>query len=412
MRRLSAVLSVLLIATLAIDVQAQNPRRTERSFVSSPAALGMGDVGVARPFGTSSFFYNPAHASQTGSTTRVFGMQGAFSDQVRNQVRFYNNRLSPALDRGLENIPADQLETLYSDALAATATPSQGRVGMLLPALTRQVTDNIGVGGGIFAKTHGSFRLYDAGIGIPQVFLVNRSDVMGLVSTGVEVLDTGLSVGTTVKYTKRYLSYKDKPLDTFRSNEDVVLMEGSNLGVDVGALYSLSFLPIPGQLSVGVSVYDFLHSGYNYEVYGTISDIPLVGAFVTDSGSLAPSRVEAEVSMAKRRFNLAQSYRFGAAYALDRFGPLTDVSVAADYVGYGSPQIDQSMLASLHLGARANLTSLLALRAGLSQGYPSVGAGLDLGVFRLDYALHAFEEGRTAGQLSSYIHTAQFSVQL
>lgn len=412
MRRLFVVFVAFLLIPLAFDAEAQNGRRTQRSFVASPAALGMGDVGVAHRFEASSFFYNPAHVSEAGSTTRVFGAQGAISDQVRDQSSFYTERMDPAIDRGLESIPADELATLYDDALAATTTPSQAHVGLLLPAVTRQVGDGVGVGGGLFAKTDGSFRLYDAGLGIPQVTLVSRSDFMGLVSAGVDVMETGLSLGTTVKYTKRYLSYKDKPLDTFSPDEDVVLLEGSNLGVDVGALYTLPFLPVPGRLTVGASVYDLLHTGYNYDVYGTISDVPLMGRFVADSGPLARSQVDAEVGMAQRRFNLSQSYRFGAAYALGHLGPLTDVSVAADYVGYGSPEISQSVLAGMHVGARANLTRILAFRAGLSQGYPSVGAGLDLGVFRADYALHAVEEGRTPGQLSSYIHTIQFSFQL
>jgi len=412
MSRLCAVLATLFVASFVFDAQAQNPRRTERAFVASPAALGMGDVGAARPFGMSSFFYNPAHASKTGSATRAFGMQGAFSDQVRDQIQFYNDRLSPAIDRGLDNIPADELESLYTDALAVTATPSQGHASVLLPALTRQVSDRVGVGGGFFMKTDGSFRFSNAGLGIPQVTLVSRSDFIGVASAGVDVPVTGLSLGTTVKYTKRYLSYKDKPLDTFSSDEQVVMLEGSNLGVDVGALYNVPFLPVPGDVTVGFTVYDLLHSGYNYEVYGTAADVPLVGAFIGTSEPLDASRVKAEVSLAKRRYNLGPSYRFGAAYTLGRFGPLSDLTVAADYVGYGSPQVDQTMLANVHVGARANITRFLALRTGLSQGYPSLGAGLNLGLFRLDYALHAFEEGRVPGQLSNYIHTAQFSFQL
>jgi len=412
MNRLAAVLAVLLAATLVVDVQAQNPRRTERAFVSAPAALGMGDVGVARPFETSSFFYNPAHVPHSGTTVRALGFQGALSNQVRDQVRFYNDRVSPAVDQGLDNLPADELRSLYNDALGVTASPSQGRVGVLLPALTRQVGDLVGVGGGLFAKTDGSAQFSNAGLGIPQVTLVSRSDFIGAASVGAKVPGTGLSVGTTLKYTKRYLSYKNKPLDTFSSDEQVVLLEGSNFGADLGVLYEVPFLPIPGNVTVGLSLYDLLHTGYNYDVYGTASDIPVVGGLIPDSGELNVSRVEAEVGLAKRQFNLEQSYRFGAAYTLDGAGPLTDLAVAVDYLGYGSPEVNQSFLAQMHLGARATLVRILDLRAGIGQGYPSAGAGLNLGVFHLDYAIHAFEEGRTPGQLSNYVHTAQFAFQM
>jgi hypothetical protein len=412
MYRLTPVLAVLLAATLAVDVQAQNPRRTERAFVSSPAALGMGDVGVARPFETSSFFYNPAHAPHSGSTIRALGVQGALSNQVRDQVRFYNDRVSPAVDRGLDNLPPDELRSLYTDALSVTATPSQGRAGLLLPAVTRQVGDLVGVGGGLFAKTDGSMQFSNAGLGIPQVTLVSRSDFIGAVSVGTEVPGTGLSLGTTLKYTKRYLSYKNKPLDTFSSDEQVLLLEGTNIGADLGVLYEVPLLPLPGTVTVGLSLYDLLHTGYNYDVYGTASDIPLVGAFVPGSGKLDVARVDAEVALAKRQFNLEQSYRFGAAYTLDGVGPLTDLAVAIDYLGYGSPEVNQSFLAQMHLGARATLVRVLDVRAGLGQGYPSAGAGLNLGVVHLDYAIHAFEEGRTPGQLSNWVHTAQFAFQL
>jgi hypothetical protein len=411
MNRLSAVLAVLLVATLAVDVQAQNPRRTERAFVSSPAALGMGDVGVARPFASSSFFYNPAHVSQTESTTRVLGLQGAASNQVRDQVRFYNDRLSPAIDEGLNTLDAERLSDLYSDALSVTSTPSQGNVGVLLPALTRQVNDVVGVGGGLFAQSNASFRLINAGLGVPQVTLLSRSDLIGVASVGATVPGTGLSVGTTVKYTKRYLSYKDKPLDTFSSDEEVVLLEGSNLGIDVGATYTLPFLPIPGDVTVGMSVYDLLHTGYGYEVSGTAADAPLVGGTIPDTEALGPNQVKFQENRARNRFSLARSYRIGASYILDSVGPLGEVAVAADYVGYGNPEIDQSFLAQMNLGARANLTQFLAVRGGFSQGYPSAGLGLNLWIVHFDYALHAFEEGRAPGQLQNYIHTAQFSFQ-
>ena len=411
MHRLSAVLAVLLVAALAVDVQAQNPRRTERAFVSSPAALGMGDVGVARPFATSSFFYNPAHVSQTESTTRVLGMQGAASNQIRDQARFYNDRLSPAIDEGLNTLEIDRLSSLYSDALSVTATPSQGRVGVLLPALTRQVSDIVGVGGGLFAQSNASASFRNSGLGVPQVALISRSDLIGVASVGATVPGTGLSLGTTVKYTRRYLSYKDKPLDTFSSDERVVLLKGTNVGVDVGATYTLPFLPLPGDVTIGMSVYDLLHTGYGYEVSGTASDTPLIGGAFPDSQPLTEPQLQFQKQRAQNRFSLARSYRIGASYILDNVGPLGELAVAADYVGYGNPEIDQSFLAQMNLGARANLTQFLAVRGGLSQGYPSAGLGLNLWIFHLDYALHAFEEGRAPGQLQNYIHTAQFSFQ-
>lgn len=409
MNRLVAVLTAVLVAFLVVDVQAQNPRRTERAFVSSPAALGMGDTGVARPFLMSSFFYNPAHVSNAGSTTRVFGLQGGISNQVRDQVQFYNDQLSPAIDEGVRTIETDRLENLYNEALSQTAAPTQGNVGIFLPALTRQVGDVVGIGGGLFTQNNVSFQFTNPGLGIPQVSLVGRSDLIGVASVGGTVPGTGLSLGTTVKYTKRYLSFKEKPLDAFSSNESVLVLQGTNVGADVGVLYTLPLAVVPGDVMVGASVYDLFHTGYDYEFLGTTADIPGVGGAVSGSGSLESVRVESQVDRAKRQFNLARSYRVGASYALENTGPFGEVAVAADYLGYEDPQIEQSFLAHLNLGARASLTRFLSMRGGLSQGYPSAGLGLHLWFFHLDYSLHGLEEGRTPGQLSNYIHTVQFS---
>lgn len=409
MNRLVAVLAAVLVASLVVDVQAQNPQRTERAFVSSPAALGMGDAGVARPFPTSSFFYNSAHVSEADATTRMLGLQGGASNQIRDQVQFYNDRLSPALDEGIDNIETDRLEDLYSSALSQTVAPTQGRVGILLPALTRQVGDIVGVGGGLFAQNNVSFRFTNPGLGVPQVSLVGRSDLMGVASVGATVPGTGLSLGTTVKYTKRYLSFKDEPLNTVSADEAVLVLEGTNVGADVGMLYTLPLSTVPGDVAVGASVYDLFHTGYGYEFLGTTADIPGVGSAVSGSGSLASVRVESQVDRAKRQFNLARSYRVGASYTLETTGPFGEVAVAADYLGYGDPQVEQSFLAHLNLGARASLTRFLSVRGGLSQGYPSAGVGLNLWFFHLDYSLHGLEEGRTPGQISNYIHTAQLS---
>ncbi|WP_028566919.1 hypothetical protein [Salisaeta longa] len=407
----TTVLATCLFLLSVAPAHSQNPRRTERAFVSSIAALGMGDVGVALPHPMSGFFYNPAHLPHTPSATRVLGLQGTLSDQVREQSSFFDDRLEPAIEQGLDNIPDEQLETLYNDALAITGTPSQGSVGLLLPAFTRNLGGVVGIGGGLYAQTDASFRLYNAGLGVPQVSLINRNDFIAVASAGVQ-LPAGISGGATVKYTKRYLSFKDKPLDTFTSDEQVVLLEGTNLGIDVGGLYEVNFLPLPGRLTVGMTVYDLLHTGYNYDVYGTPADIPIVGSFIDASGSISAERVAAEVALAQARFNLEQSYRIGAGYQLDRLGPFSDIAFGADYIGYGSPQVDQTFLAHLHLGARAHLTRFLALRTGISQGYPSVGAGLHLGVFHVNYALHAVEQGRTPGQVSSYIHALRFAFEL
>jgi hypothetical protein len=84
--------------------------------------------------------------------------------------------------------------------------------------------------------------------------------------------------------------------------------------------------------------------------------------------------------------------------------------VTADYQGY--QRGDQTLLARLHAGVRAEIVGPLRLRGGLSSGYPSGGVGLELGALHLDYALHGVEEGRRPGQLRAYVHTARVLLRL
>jgi hypothetical protein len=116
------------------------------------------------------------------------------------------------------------------------------------------------------------------------------------------------------------------------------------------------------------------------------------------------------VAQARDRFALRPSYRVGAAYEVTELLFLDDVAVAADYQGYrGTTQVP---LSRTHLGLRMGGLGPLTLRAGVSAGYPSGGAGLELGALHLDYSLHGVEEGQQFRQRRTYVHTARLLVRL
>lgn len=65
----------------------------------------------------------------------------------------------------------------------------------------------------------------------------------------------------------------------------------------------------------------------------------------------------------------------------------------------------------IHAGAELNFfKDILAVRAGVHQGYVSVGAGLDFNFFRIDYAYYTEEVGAYAGQKDDERHTIQASI--
>lgn len=401
---------LVLVAVGGNPALAQNNRFTQRSFVSSPSVRAMGDAGVALSAPDRPFFYNPAQLPHVSSYFTIAGVQAAASRKLKDQIDFFNRRIRPAVESDFD-LETETLDALYRDAYRLGRHPIRGEGAVVLPSFVYS-TRGVGIGGGLFAKTALNYRMNDAGMGVPQVFLLSRTDVMALVSLGIDLSGIGLSgasVGATATRTRRFLAIENKPLDTFTADEAAILLEGNTFQIDVGGLYTPSWWTLPGTLTLGGAVYDLLENEYDYAFGGT-PRMPFLEGIVASSATVDAGVATREAERARRRFQLDTSYRVGVAYRLSSLLFLDDVGLAVDYQGYGSNQ--QRPLARLHLGGRARLGDTLVLRGGLSAGYPTGGIGLDLGFFQLDYAVHAFEEGRVPGQLETYVHTARLTLRI
>ena len=62
-----------------------------------------------------------------------------------------------------------------------------------------------------------------------------------------------------------------------------------------------------------------------------------------------------------------------------------------------------ALFQKLNLGAELKYY-VLDLRAGVHQGYPTVGLGLNLRVLQFDYAYFGMEAGNQPGQIMEYSH--------
>lgn len=409
-------LCLILLGVLFVTARptlAQNDLQTNRSYVASPRVLGMGDAGVALASERTSFFYNPAHLGRAADflSINIVGASGSISNAVVGQVKFFNDRLQPAIDTGIDNLSDSELRSLYEDTFAQGQKRASLDGQFLLPSVIIGLK-GVGVGGGLFATTGLDYRIRNAGLGLPQLDIVGRTDLMGVLTGGVDLETligvTGLAVGVTGKYTRRFITIKNKPLDAFRADEDLYVLEGRSLGFDIGALYDLAMVPLPGTLTLGAAAYDVRASDFNYMYYGTPSDLPLFGEQTgTTTNSVNAERAVQEVAYANDRYALAPSYRVGVAYSPPSIGFLGSLDFAADYLGYRHPPIDQSFLAHVHLGTQLKLLGIFRVRGGLSQGYPTFGGGLNLGIIHVDYAYHGTEDGRIPGQIYNQKHTAQ-----
>src|SRR5690606_33666207 len=84
-----------------------------------------------------------------------------------------------------------------------------------------------------------------------------------------------------------------------------------------------------------------------------------------------------------------------------------ETAFAIDLVGAPGSGLNRSVLTRLCLGAQTSINDWFFVRAGLNQGYTTVGFGFDLMLVRIDYAYYGIEEGRLPGQLPSWRHSIQ-----
>jgi hypothetical protein len=251
------------------------------------------------------------------------------------------------------------------------------------------------------------YRFEDAGAGVP---LIDMNAIADLIIVGSAAADLsnygiqGLTAGLTGKATQRWLTSKNKALDELSEGEDVYLLKGSSFGLDLGMLYQVAFVPLPGDLRVGFTAYDIIASDFDYKFSSNLTEnSPDNEAVISD-----------EENYSNESFSLSPSFRIGAAYmlpGLSTAGILKNTGIAVDYLWYADPKTDQETLANLHIGVQAQVAFLVA-RAGLSQGYTTLGGGLHLGFMKIDYAFFGVEQGRYPGQLPGWNHTAQIAFGL
>lgn len=398
----------VILASLAGTATAQSFSQTSRAFVPSPQALAMGDAGVAFPTRETVFFYNPAHLSRAAHARpqiSLLGVRGSLSNNVFDQLAFFEDELQPAISEGLDSKSNAELRSLYDETLSLGRARTIVNGDVLLPSVIARVGD-VGFGAGAFGHSTLHYQFRDAGAGLP---LVDFSAIADLIVVGSASLDfarigvNGLSVGVSAKMTERWLTLKQKPLDAIGSKESVNVFRASAAGLDAGVLYELDFLPIPGNLAFGAAAYDVAGSNFNYRYDSNLAPEDEIDA------DLAAE----EEALANALYGVEPSYRIGAAYMAPGIVPgvFKNTGITVDYLWYADPRVAQEKLAHLHIGAQAQI-GFAVLRTGLNGGYTTFGGGLHFGFVTLDYAYYGVEQGRFPGQLASWSHSAQIAFRL
>lgn len=393
------LLLLLFLTIFAVPALAQQQLPATRSFVPLPNSLAMGDAVVALPMQQSAFFFNPAHAAYAKFHITIAGVRVGASSTLPDQISFFKDDLQPAVDEGIDNLDNERLKSLYDQTLAIGRQSTFLDVDVLAPSAGFHIGP-VGVGVGIFGSSTIGYRFPDGGGGLPLVQVTAMADAMAVGTAGLNLTKfgvTGLSVGITAKYTQRYVTLKNKPLDAISSEEPFDLLSANRASVDLGFMYELPFLnKLPGNFQLGLALYDIAGAPFDFSHESTLQ------------GESTAESIEQDIEAANTVFEVQPSFRFGVGYTLPKLpgGLLDETGITLDYVGTQNPALDQAFFAHLRVGAQARV-KFFSLRAGLNQGYPTVGGGLSLGFVDIDYAYYGVEQGRYPGQLPSWHHAAQ-----
>ena len=366
----------------------------------------MGDAVAAVPATQTAFFYNPAHFAYIPPMRPIInavGVRTTFNSGVADQVVFYRDELEPAIDNGLSELRAEQLAELYQKTLDMGRERAFINVAVPGPSLMFRMF-GLGVGAGVFGNSYASYTYTDAGDGVPQFNMVGLADIIVVAGAAKDLSSIGLkraTVGLTFKYIQRRLTTKVKPIDTIGRDEPYHVLSASGLSADLGVQYELGKLPVlPGRFYLAGALYDFATHPFDFSYDRTLAGTP---------NTVVAAR---ESALANENYAMFTSYRVGVGYVLPSFlGIFKESGIAIDYVGSAGPLIEQDVLSRLHVGAQVHVP-FLSLRAGLNQGYPSVGAGIAFGFIRVDYAYFGYEQGESFGDLPAWNHTLEVRLGL
>jgi hypothetical protein len=199
-----------------------------------------------------------------------------------------------------------------------------------------------------------------------------------------------LAVGVNLKYIRRGQMRDDNvsvlELEDF---EDPQVQTGAGLGADLGMLYQPHH-----RWNLGLAVLD---------AGGTSLDFENVNA---EKGFVAK---EARKSSIPARWNLGLAWTPAHVLFLptgDRWlftADVKDLINADSKVLFGDGLIADTAGTHLHFGAEFRYW-FMRLRGGFNQGYPTLGAGLDIPFLKLDYTFYSDEIGLFAGTSKQSSH--------
>lgn len=353
--QLSITAVAALILTFAVSAHAQ----VQSALNSSVRALGMGDAYTALADDASALSYNPAGLARVrGLNWKVFSIHaGASGLEAYNKIKDLNNSGSGS---GL----SDTIDKLYGDHVwSGIGGESVFYMPMLAVGVYNRTDALIKVDNPVYPALYTEVINdygYTAGIGVP--------------------LGPFMQAGMNLRYIKR---------------------TGARLPLGASLLADLDMDKLKDRVTGW-------GTGYAAD---TGVNIVLPAPFFTATLSAVWK------NMGKTNFksdNLTQvlpsddnNITLGAALKFDT--PLLSIAPAVDFQNLN--RTDIQLARKLNLGIEIGLP-LVDIRGGFREGYYTAGAGVNLGLFRVDVATYGVELGAYPGQIEDRRYVAEFTMEL
>lgn len=355
MRPSNTAAKILAVCTLFILFISLQPASSEeyRTFYRGARPLGMGGAFSAVADDHNARYYNPAGLA--GSGTFHLGLFNPFISVSENSLDLMQDFSDANTDDPEE---VNELMKKYvgeNNNIKFALDPyfgfKVGNVGLALTALG--IADvNINIHNPVYPEAHVQ-AVADYGL---------------MLGAGIEIpMVSGLKVGASLKALNREsldqvytaIDIADDDVD-FGDRIDDDMESGTGIGLDIGVLYTMKEIVPLSELNLAF----------------TAQNLPDI-----DYGDALDCNSQYNVGVALKQ----------------HFGILTLIE-AADYMDITDNLVgDDSMEKKLHLGVEAKIP-VLAVRAGMNQGYFTAGATLDFKVIKLDVVTYGEEVGVMGGQ--------------
>ena len=376
--------------------------KTEEPFmIRDLRPLAMGGAFTAVGDDANTLFYNPAGVA-TAKKTKLTLMQIGITigDDLKKGYDWYKDNKDD-----IDNM--DNLNKQWLDDAKTMPNPDYDPVkwNKLMTEVVNKISKlrifteinfpqfavvsphkNLSYGFGIFTNASVLADI-NSGILIPTIDLNVRVDGVLPLAFATRFLNDRLAVGIAPKMLMR--GRMDEKRLTFLEMQDFdpTIQQGKGYGWDIGSIYKLS-----DNMNVGLVVKDF---GGTKITYADEWD---------NEYSTTTPKAAGYTGMIHPQMNAGFSYKPFKRLLLS--ADINDICHSKDNVVWST-----RVFPKIHAGCEVNLWSILRLRGGINQGYPTYGFDLNLFLFNLEYARWADELGIYAGDRPDWKHKVALTMK-